>query len=67
MRFDRIPSHEFKRRTEGCSFTQQEEDILKMLRKNESVVAIALQTHISTATVNRRIRSIKDKMANELY
>lgn len=67
MRFDRIPSHEFRAKTEGCAFTQQEEDILKMLRKNESIVSISLATHVSTATVNRRIRSIKDKMANELY
>lgn len=67
MRFDRIPSRAFHEQTRGCAFTDEEQSVLDMRRKNESIVAISCALNISEATVSRRIRSIKDKMAQELY
>jgi DNA-binding NarL/FixJ family response regulator len=67
MRFDRIPSQRFHEQTSGCAFTDEELLVLQMRRKNTSIISIADQLHISEATVNRRIRSIKDKIAGELF
>lgn len=67
MRFDRIPSQAFHDQTAGCSFTEDEQTVLDFRRKNVSVVSIACQMHVSESTVNRRIKSIKEKMASELY
>jgi len=49
-----------------CGFSADEEEVLDMLRHERSIVEISMGTGMSTATVSRRIRSIKDKIGVEL-
>ena len=46
----------------ACSFTQDEEAVFDLKADGKSIIAIAMQLHMSDATVNRRIRSIKRKI-----
>lgn len=45
-----------------CGFTEQEEQVFDLVMKGESRVGISMQMKLSLSTVNRRIKSIKDKM-----
>lgn len=45
------------------NLTEDEEQIFDMLTKNYSVVKIASVMQMSTRTVDRRIKSIKEKMS----
>lgn len=54
-------SEEYKRK---MNLTEDEEQIFDMLTKNYSVVKIAGIMKMSTRTVDRRIKSIREKMNN---
>lgn len=54
-------SEEYKRK---MNLTEDEEQIFDMLTKNYSVVKIAGIMQMSTRTVDRRIKSIREKMNN---
>lgn len=54
-------SEEYKRK---MNLTEDEEQIFNMLTKNYSVVKIAGVMQMSTRTVDRRIKSIREKMNN---
>lgn len=45
------------------NLTEDEEQIFDMLAKNYSVVKVASVIQMSTRTVDRRIKSIKEKMS----
>lgn len=45
-----------------CNFTPNELDVFELCTKAKSIVEISLTLNISTATVDRRIRSIKKKI-----
>lgn len=47
----------------SCDFTDLELEIISLLRKGWFYESIAAELHISRATVNRRIRSITDKIS----
>lgn len=44
-------------------FTNDEEIIFKALTRNKSIVEISIETGMSTATVSRRIKGIKEKIS----
>lgn len=54
-------SEEYKRK---MNLTEDEEKIFDMLTKNYSVVKIAGVMQMSTRTVDRRIKSIREKINN---
>lgn len=64
MRMDRIPPAVYRRALDECAFTGDEIEVLARRRKNASLVSISLELNMSEATVSRRIKSIKDKMAD---
>lgn len=64
MRMDRIPPALYSRVLAECAFTDDELEVLARRRKNASLVSIALELNMSEASVSRRIKSIKDKIAD---
>lgn len=64
MRMDRIPPAVYRRALDECAFTDDELDVLRLRRKNASLVSISMELNMSEATVSRRVRSIKDKIAD---
>lgn len=57
----REQSEEYKNK---MNLTEDEEQIFDMLTKNYSVVKIASIMQMSTRTVDRRIKSIREKINN---
>lgn len=53
-----------ERLIEECGFTLEEKEILNMRADGRSLVEIADRQHCSVETVNRRIRCIKNKIAD---
>lgn len=47
-----------------CGFTLEEKQILNMRADGLSIIEIAARQHCSPETVNRRIRCIKNKIAD---
>lgn len=45
-----------------CNFTPQEMDVFDLRVRDKSIVEISQKLNMSEATVNRRIRGIKDKI-----
>ena len=66
MKISRMSFSDYKRMRETCGFSESERDILDMLRHENSVTAISLACSMSESTVKRRIRSIREKIAQEL-
>lgn len=50
----------------NCPFSAEEAEILDRRRHSQSVVTISMEMALSESTVNRRIHSIKEKIAREL-
>lgn len=46
-----------------AGFTDQEREIFDLRARGKTIVEITIEKSLSAATVNRRIRSIKDKMS----
>ena len=57
---------EYERFMERCPFTEEERNVLELRRRGLSVVQISLKLNMGTRTVDRRIRSIKRKIAKEM-
>lgn len=51
---------------ENCFFSAEEEKILYMRLKGDSIVKISIELNMSIPTVNRRIKSIKKKIIKVL-
>lgn len=47
---------------EVCNFTDRQKEILDLRRKGKSIVEISLQTYLSERTINREIKTIKNKI-----
>ena len=47
---------------ENCNFTDRQKEILDLRRKGKSIVEISLKIQVSTRTVDREIRKIKNKI-----
>ncbi len=66
MKISRMPFSDYSRMRETCGFSDDESDILDMLRHESSVTKISLACCMSESTVKRRIRSIRQKIEQEL-
>lgn len=51
---------------ENCNFTDRQIEILNMRRKGLSIVQISMELFISERTINREIKSIKNKILKEI-
>ena len=49
-----------------CGFSPEEEAVIDGLRHEKSIVAMSIETGMSTATVSRKIKTIKQKTALEV-
>lgn len=47
---------------ENCYFTDEEEKILELRLRGNTIISIAFMLHLSDETVQRRIKSIKKKI-----
>lgn len=63
MQWADMTEHERDRYRHYAGFTDAERAIFDLRARGKSIVEIAQETHLSASTVNRRIKSIKTKMA----
>ena len=66
MKISRMSHADFSHCRSVCGFSDEETGVLDALRHEKSIVQISMDMGMSTATVSRRIRSIKDKIGTEL-
>lgn len=66
MKISRMSHADFCHCRNVCGFSDEETGVLDALRHERSIVQISMDMGMSTATVSRRIRSIKDKIGTEL-
>ena len=57
---------EYQRLLEQCPFTDEERRVFDLRRRGLSVVQIGRKLNISPRTVDRRLDSIKNKIAREM-
>lgn len=64
MRFDfsKLTKPEIEEIIENANFTEDEETVFRMLTKKKSCTEIAYKLLTSQSTVDRRIKSIKEKV-----
>lgn len=58
-----MTEHERERYRHYAGFTDSEREVFDLRARGKTIIEITQELHVSTATVNRRIRSIKDKMS----
>lgn len=63
MNLSYLPKEQSNDYKNKMNLTEDEEQIFDMLTKNYSVVKIASVMQMSTRTVDRRIKSIREKMS----
>lgn len=61
----RMSSAQFQHCRSACGLSPEEEAVMDGLRKEKSIVALSFETGMSTATVSRKIKSLKHKTALE--
>lgn len=66
MKISKMSHADFSHCRSVCGFSDEEVGVLDALRHEHSIVQISMDMGMSTATVSRRIRSIKDKIGMEL-
>ena len=66
MNFD-FSKSEYNFFIENCNFINQEKEVFTLSRQGFSILEISLKLNISTATVSRRIYSIKKKIMHEIF
>jgi DNA-binding NarL/FixJ family response regulator len=57
---------EYKRFLERCPFTDEEVEILNLRRKGKSRIQISMILNMSDGAVDRRIKSINEKISKEI-
>lgn len=62
----RMSSAQFQHCRAFCGLSPEEEAVMDGLRREKSIVAMSIEMGMSTATVERKIRNIKQKTALEL-
>ena len=65
MKLSKLTKPELEDILENANLTEDEEYVFKMLSKGKSLEQIAFEHAISTATVSRRIESIKKKIGGD--
>lgn len=61
MKFSELTKPELDRILENANFTEEEQEIFKLLMANKSLEEIAQRLMLSKATISRRVKSIKSK------
>lgn len=61
MKFSELTKPELDKITENANFTEEEQEIFKLLMANKSLEEIAQRLLLSKATISRRVKSIKNK------
>lgn len=62
MKLSELTKPELDKITENANFTEEEERIFKLLSRNFSQKEIAVRICMSQRTLERRVRSIKNKI-----
>lgn len=62
MKFSELTKPELERIIENANFTEEEERIFKLLSRNFSQKEIAHRLSMSTRTLERRVKNIKNKI-----
>lgn len=65
MKLSKLTKPELEEILENANLTEDEEYVFQMLSKGKSLEQIAFEHAISTATVSRRIESIKNKIGGD--
>lgn len=61
MKFSELTKPELDKITENANFTEEEQDIFKLLVADKSLEEIAQRLLLSKATISRRVKKIKGK------
>ena len=61
MKFSELTKPELDKITENANFTEEEQEIFKLLMANKSLEEIAQRLLLSKATISRRVQKIKSK------
>ena len=61
MKFSELTKPELDKITENANFTEEEQEIFRLLMANKSLEEIAQRLLLSKATISRRVKSIKNK------
>lgn len=61
MKFSELTKPELDRILENANFTEEEQEIFKLLMAGRSLEEIAQRLMLSKATISRRVKSIKSK------
>ena len=61
MKFSELTKPELDKITENANFTEEEQEIFKLLVADKSLEEIAQRLLLSKATISRRVKSIKSK------
>ena len=61
MKFSELTKPELDKITENANFTEEEQEIFKLLMANKSLEEIAQRLLLSKATISRRVKNIKNK------
>lgn len=61
MKFSELTKPELDRILENANFTEEEQEIFKLLMAGKSLEEIAQRLMLSKATISRRVKSIKNK------
>ena len=65
MKLSKLTKRELEEIYRNANFTEEEEKIFWMLAGGKSLEQISAKTFLPIATVNRRVRSIKDKIGGD--
>ena len=65
MKLSKLTKPELEEIFRNANFTEEEEKIFWMLAGGKSLEQISAKTFLPIATVNRRVRSIKDKIGGD--
>ena len=61
MKFSELTKPELDKITENANFTEEEQEIFKLLIADKSLEEIAQRLLLSKATISRRVKNIKSK------
>ena len=62
MNLSRYKTSDLQKIKEDANLTEEEEMIYYMLSKGKSIIQIADKMNLSTRTIDRRIRNMKEKL-----
>lgn len=65
MKLSKLTKPELEEIFRNANFTEEEEKVFWLLARGKSLEQISAKTFLPIATVNRRVRSIKDKIGGD--